>query len=421
MQIIIRDYLRVISRFNLNVKLLLFRTFLVSLYTGIYGIIFNLYILELGYPVTFLGLVLALHTFALSTASIPAGILCDRMDRKTLMVVSGLLLVIATLPMYLTTSPYVMIFSPIATGIFISVAAVCVTPMLAENSSKENIVHVYSINATLGWVASIAGCAVGGFVPGLWRQLSITGNIYQMTLIASVLLLAIGWLLMLVLRNNNAERITSDEPFSLKNIRISRDVSRFVITCITFGIGSGMIVPYFNIYFLNVLKVGVFEIGLASAFAGGFMMFGLIINPYLASRIGKVRSAVVTKVISVPFLILMAITTNFVVASCSYIFYMFFINMAGPATTSFQMEQIHPREHGLALGLMSTGTYLAISASTYISGILIENGNYLLTFLGTCGGYILTAILLFHYFRDREKEHVGSLGFNTLKSRYNIF
>jgi predicted MFS family arabinose efflux permease len=83
--------------------------------------------------------------------------------------------------------------------------------------------------------------------------------------------------------------------------------------------------------------------------------------------------------------------------------YMFLINMAGPATTSFQMELIKPKEQGLAVGVMSTGSYVAISASTYVSGLLIAQGNYIIPFVGTCVAYLATAALLYYYFKDCER------------------
>ena len=164
-----------------------------------------------------------------------------------------------------------------------------------------------------------------------------------------------------------------------------------------------MIVPYFNVYFVKVMKVGVIEVGLASAIAGAVMIGGLMATPYLTSRIGKVRCAVLTKILSAPFLILMALTTNFIMAAGAYVAYMFLINMAGPATTSFQMELIKPKEQGLAVGVMSTGSYVAISASTYISGLLIAQGNYIIPFIGTCAGipgHRCAALLLFQGLRE---------------------
>jgi predicted MFS family arabinose efflux permease len=185
-------------------------------------------------------------------------------------------------------------------------------------------------------------------------------------------------------------------------LKPSPDAIRFTITGITFGIGSGMIVPYFNVYFIKVMGAGVLEVGLASAIAGAVMIAGLFITPYVASRIGKIRSAVYTKILAAPCLVLMAFSGDFFIAAAAYVGYMFFINMAGPATTSFQMERLPRNEQGMALGLISTGSYLAISTSTYLGGWLIARGDYITPFLATCGAYLITAALLYHYFSKAE-------------------
>lgn len=399
-----RNYMSVLSGFNLNIRLLLLRTVVMGLYGGIYGIIFNLYILEMGYKTDFLGLLLAVSLLASSIMSIPAGVLCDRFDRRKLMLVSSVLSVCAVIPIFVFRSPYVLLAFSAVSGVFSAISAVCLTPMLAENCNEEGTVHVFSANASLGWIASVTGCAVGGLMPGFWLQYApVRGDSYQMTLLTSVLLLGTGCLFVFLLRETKClyhERKKLD--FSLKDIRPSSTVLKFTLTNVTFGVASGMIVPYFNVYFMKAVNMGVLEIGLTSAAAGAVMVIGFVLTPLLTSRIGKVRSAVFTKIISAPFLVVMAITRNFILVAGAYVAYMFLINMAGPATTSFQMEQIKPREQGLAVGLMSTGSCIAVSVSAFISGLLIASGNFIVPFLLTCAGYLATAALLYYYFKDTE-------------------
>jgi MFS family permease len=399
----IKEYIRTVSGFHKNVKLLLLRSFVICLYTGIYGILFNLYVLNLGYGADFLGLVLSAQVLASSAMSIPAGVLCDRFDKKKLMIISGLLSTLAAVPLYLFSSPWTLLLFSIMGGIFVSISSVTLTPLLAGNCRKNDTVHVFSANASISWIASVLGCALGGILPGMWGLLSgLRMDGLQLTLLSSVILLAMGLVILLPIKEKEGAKCRCS-TFSLKDIRLSPDVIKFTITSLTFGVASGMIVPYFNVYFTRALHVGVFEVGIASAVAGVVMILGLVTTPYLTSRIGKVRSAVVTKIFSAPFLMLMALTESFLVAAAAYVAYMFFINMAGPATTSFQMEQIKPKEQGFAVGMMMTGNYVAVSASTYLSGLLISKGNYIIPFLVTCAAYVVTAFLLYHYFKDSEQ------------------
>ncbi len=399
----INEYIRTVSGFHKNVKLLLLRSFVICLYTGIYGILFNLYVLNLGYGADFLGLVLATHVLASSAMSIPAGFLCDRFDKKKLMVVSGLLSTLSAIPLYLFSSPWTLLLFSILGGVFVSISSVTLTPLLAENCRKNDTVHVFSANASISWIASVIGCALGGILPGMWGLLKLRMDPLQLTLLASIVLLAMGLAITLFMAERGGARCRCGS-FSLKDVRLSPDVWKFTVTSLTFGVASGMIVPYFNVYFTRALHVGVLEVGIASAVAGAVMVIGFVATPYMTSKIGKVRSAVVTKIFSAPFLMLMALTESFLVAAAAYVAYMFFINMAGPATTSFQMEQIRPKEQGFAVGMMMTGNYVAVSVSTYLSGLLIAKGNYIIPFVATCAAYLATALLLYHYFKDSERH-----------------
>jgi MFS family permease len=404
-----KNYLRAMAGLNVNVRLLLLRTVIMGLYSGIYGIIFNLYILDMGYRADFLGLLLSVSLLTSSAMSIPAGILCDRFDRRKLMLVSSALSVVCVLPIFLLHSPYALVFFSALFGVFSSVSAVCLTPILADNCGSETV-HVFSANASLGWIASVAGCAFGGLLPGLWNRYFAAFNSYRLTLLFALALLALSCVILVMLKTPGhcgQHSMGRKRPFSLAELRPSPLVLKFTLTSVTFGVASGMIVPYFNIYFMDVLNMGVLEIGLTSAAAGLVMIAGFLIIPLLTAKIGKVRSAVATKLLTAPFLIFMAISTNLALAATAYVAYMFLINMAGPATTSFQMEQIEPREQGFAVGLMSTGNCLAVAASSLVSGILITGGNYLVPFLLTCAGYVATAFLLYYYFRDTESR--GSL------------
>jgi MFS family permease len=387
------------------VKILLLRSFIICLYTGIYAILFNLYILNLGYGVDFLGLVLAAHVLASSVMSIPAGILCDRIDKKKLMVISGVASILTELPLYLCASPYSLLLFSIMGGVFVSISSVTLTPLLAENCRKEDTVHVFSANASISWIASVVGCAVGGILPGMWGVFrGVNMDQLQLSLlISAAILLVMGAALMFILKEKKGGEKAACKPFSLKDIPLSGNVLKFTLTSLTFGVASGMIVPYFNVYFTQSMHVSVLDVGLASAVAGIVMVGGFVVTPYLTSKIGMIRSAVLSKLIAAPFLMLMALTQSFLIAAGAFVVYQFFINMAGPATTSFQMEQLKPREQGFAVGMMSTGSYVAVSASTYISGLLIAKGNYLIPFVGTCAAYLITAALLYYYFKDVER------------------
>lgn len=400
----ISDYLRSLSGFNRNVKLFLAQIFIMGIYSGIYGVVFNLHVLELGYKTDFLGLLLSVSMLATSLASVPAGMLCDRFDRKKLIVWSSILSGLAMLMLFLSSSPAVMLAASALSGALSAIATVCATPFLTDNCERDEAVHVFSASSALTWAAAVIGSALGGIVPVAWQMLHLQASRYQLTLVASMLLVFLGCALLIFLKDTKCSVHKPTGGLAAFKVKLSAETLKFTAISVIIGIGAGMIVPYFNVYFTKIIHASVFETGLIFAVADIFMVAGFIAIPYVASRIGRARSAVITQTASLPFLVLMAITTNLLAASTAYVMRMFLMNMASPAQTSLQMEIIHPEERGFAVGLMSTGNSLAIAASTYVSGLLMVGGNYSLPFAVTCISYVVAAALLYYYFGHHERR-----------------
>jgi MFS family permease len=182
------------------------------------------------------------------------------------------------------------------------------------------------------------------------------------------------------------------------------NVQRLVIVNILIGIGAGMIVPFFNVYFHKVLAAPTEQIGVIFSIGQVTMIAGLLLIPLLTERVGKVRTIAITQLLSIPFLILIALTTNIYLAGFAYIMRMSFMNMANPAIANFNMELLGDRERATVGSLTSTGWYLFLALSTYLSGIMMANDNYLLPYMITCVVYLLAAVAYYVFFLRIEKE-----------------
>ena len=85
------------------------------------------------------------------------------------------------------------------------------------------------------------------------------------------------------------------------------------------------------------------------------------------------------------------------------------MNLGGPAITSLQMEMIDPEERGFAIGFMSTVSGVVVSAATYVSGLFMARGNYILPYAATCVAYVLAAALLYRFFKASERSPDGAV------------
>lgn len=377
-----------------NVWLFITRSFILSVYQGIYDVIFNLYILDMGFREDFLGLVISINMLASSAAAVPAGVLCDRYDKRRLMAIFGLLSLISTAPIFLTGSPWVILLFSAIVGACGSVSAVCATPLLTENCESDTV-RVFSLNSAFSLTASIIGCTAGGLMPGIMPGLWPGCRPYRLTLALSLLLLLAGLSTLLMMKGGKPRRTPKKGT-----IRPSPCLMKFTAIGALTGVGTGAIMPYFNVYFVKVLGASPSWIGALFAATNAVMVAGFAVTPLAASRLGKARAAALTQMASIPFLVIMMIPGSLAVCSFAYAARMLLMNMAGPAIASLQMEKISPEERGFAIGFMSTVSGVVVSASAYLSGLFMARGSYMLPYAATCCAYLAAAGLMYHFFKE---------------------
>ena len=88
----VTTYLRTLHKFSREARLYLITYALWGGFFGIHGVLFNLYLLRLGYDAEFIGWVNGVGRFTFGAASLPAGALGGRLgNRRT--IIAGCVLV----------------------------------------------------------------------------------------------------------------------------------------------------------------------------------------------------------------------------------------------------------------------------------------------------------------------------------------
>jgi MFS family permease len=404
------SYLSHVSQFTPNAKKFLAYEFFLSLNAGIYGVIFNLYVLKLGYREDFLGLLLAIMFVTTGLFAIPAAMLCDHIGKKKTLLLSSLLLAGALAVLYTITSSSMLMAMSVIYGVASAFSVVAASPFLAENSTRDERMHLFSMNSVLYNFASIVGNLGGGVLPGI---LILTIGLdavsvlpYRYTLYLSFVAVLLTLLPILAIKEKAPVRVDRMERLKLVvRVAMSRNVKRLVLVNCLIGIGAGMIVPFFNVYFHKVLSASPDQIGIIFSAGQVCMMLTLFAVPMLTEKFGKVRTIALTELLSIPFLVLIALTMNIYMAAFAYIMRMVLMNMANPAISSFNMEIVSEQERATVSSLTQGGWYLCLALSTFLSGILMAQSNYLLPYFITCLVYVAAAIMYYVFFLRIEREN----------------
>jgi len=189
----------------------------------------------------------------------------------------------------------------------------------------------------------------------------------------------------------------------LKNIRSPQTIVKFMIPTALIGFGAGFIVPLINLFFKIRFLASTEQVGIISALGSITLGVGALVAPFLAARLGKVRSVAACEFLSLPFIMLIPLSPNLTYGATAYVLRTALMNMSGPIGTMLQMELVSDSERATTSGLMTMADGLPRATAASASGQMLNEGNYVTPFLITAIIYPLAASLYYLLFRKVEK------------------
>jgi MFS family permease len=134
---------------------------------GIFLVLYNLYIVSLGYGPDFIGVVLFVATIGAGIAIFPAGICVDRFSGKSILIWSSVVIGVAGIGQILFRQPLSLLVSSFIAGVGAAFQLVINAPFLTTNSTPDERPHLFSANIVLGLATIVVGKIVGGALP-IW-------------------------------------------------------------------------------------------------------------------------------------------------------------------------------------------------------------------------------------------------------------
>lgn len=379
----LKDWKTKISSFNRNIRLFMMANILIQVGMGVFSVMYNLYLKELGFPETVNGKVITMTSLASAIMLIPAGFLSDRFGRKWMIIVGSMVTVLTLFYRSVMVEEQSLIYAAFLTGLFMALVQVSGVPFLAENSNASERMHLFSIHFSLVTIASVIGSLGGGVLADalhLYAAMPIQESI-KWVLIVGTIVFALGLIPLFQLKpiarqeNKTAQTSEKELPSSFKrNIII---IVLFGFSNLLIGTGSGLVIPYLNLYFANRFDASNSYIGLILSLGSGMAAIAMLIGPALVKRVGQVRALVIFQLLSIPFLFITGYTNSLLVASIGFLLRQALMNAGNPIQSAIAMDLVHDKYKGLAnsvnqmvfnIGWASTG---AIS-----TGLVMTYGSY---------------------------------------------
>ena len=405
----VAGYRAKLNGFSRNACLFLVYVFLISLSLGIYEVIFNLYILRLGYREDFLGFMLSLVSVSTGLFAIPAAMFCDRAGRKNTLLLSCLLLLFSFSILYTTTSKFLLAFFSVVYGVSSSLKIVTAPTFMVENSTGYERMHLFSMYYLLYTVGVMIRNFAGGNLPQIFisfLDINPIGPVaYQLSLYASLAAVLISLLPLIFINNKRNNLVERSAAFStLFSTLRSVTIQKLILVNGLIGMGWGLALPYFNVYFDIVLGASSKQIGIIFSLSQLVMMFTLLFVPILTEGLGKVKVVALVQLASIPFLLLFISTSILAIAAFGFVMRSAIMNMSNPVLSSFNMEIVSEDQRATVNSLIWMSCYTFVGLSTYAGGLMMAHGFYTLPFLLTCILYIVATVLYYIFFEKVEKK-----------------
>ena len=406
---VLKTYLARVQAFSPNARKYLIGIMIYGAATGVYQLLFNFFILSLGYNEAVLGILVTARSATTLIVALPVGYLADRIGRKLALIIGQGAVGAAILMMVLFPSLPMFLAMNIVIGFSQSLAAVAMGPFLMENSGDVERTYLFSFSSGLRMTAVSIGEWVGGFLP-TWiarsrGALPTSASAYSGALAfvsVGVALSLIPGFLIRQQKQTRAERATF-APLSYMRRRPG-ELTRLILPLLLTSVGAGMIMPFMNVFFRNVHRLSDASIGILFAWGSLAMGIGLLLAPALAERFGKIRVVVATQGLSIPFLALLGFSPWLAVAAVAYYVRLVLMNMSGPVYTTFTMEQVD-RNRARWLPVFPPWPAILAGPLATLSGYFQVRYGFGPSFAITILFYIVSVVMYYVWFWGKRKPN----------------
>lgn len=404
-------YLAAIGQFSRNARLFLVYSLMAELGSGIWAVMFNLYLLRADFPLTFIGTFWLVNMAAHGAVSLPAGLIADRFGRRRAFFIATMIAIVAQGSLLFTVNPLAILVMAAVAGMGEAFHGVTGAPFMIENSEPRERPHLFSLNSSFLQVSRFGGSMAGGYLPLLW---AVTLGIPQVdpgaarwALVTGLPLTALALVPLAFMREKPVELMESFRDLvTFRNVVRPVVIAQLVFLSLFTGIAFGLTIRFFNIFFQDVHNSSDNQIGTILALGALASAGSVLVSPLLAQRWGNVKSIFFTQALSVPFLLLMA-----TVPSLSVVMVMFLVRgavygIAGPLRNQLTMELITSKERGTTAGMTHAAFDLGGGAGAGLAGILIAGGGFTTTFVAAGVLILVPAFLYLRFFAGTEARRL---------------
>ncbi|MEM7034185.1 MAG: MFS transporter [Chloroflexota bacterium] len=380
---------------------------------GLFVVLFNLFLLRLGYGPRFIGMLSALGPIVFILFSIPSGALSQRWGSRRLIIVG-----VSLYAINFTLLPWGEVFETpwrevwfVTNFLLVFLGGALFWPnsdiYLMQVTTEANRSRAFALRQALFPLAGFIGSLIAGQLPGLfarWLGSSIdqpTPYRYALMLCGLAHIISV-----IAMVSTDSERLPKQVQ-ALKDNGQQSSVGLGFISIILplvlvemlWKAGNTGPSNFFNVFLdidlhISPERIG-FLLGLGQLVAAVFALA----TPWLARRIGYGRILFFSLLGMAIGLVTMAGSQNVIRAGGGYIILQALIAISTSAIAIYRMEKVDAIWWGWASGIAIAAQGMGESSILFAGGVIIEQWGFFAFFMTTAGVLVIGALFFFVYFR----------------------
>ena len=361
----------VLGRISPPVWRILLHSSLFGLAGSVADLLFNFYLVSLGYGADIAGLLSTVNRVAGVVLGLPIGLLIDRIGARRSLLIGVVCYSGGWALALLSGALWALALTQFLVGTAQILALTAVVPLMTGVTRSSDRATVFGLNASAAMMIGLLGSLAGGLLPALAAGLLAIGPqdvvAYRLALttVVAIALTAVLPVLRGVPEHSHDEVATSAEPVQA---RLSpRRLLAFALPALLLGVGSGAILPFQNLYFRQQFGLSDAAVGAVLAATALVMGLGAVIGVPISTRLGLQRAAATLRVGAVPAILLMLIPA-LLPATLGFCLRGLFVAASFPLNDALVMHVTPARQRGAAISLTSVLWSLGWASAAIVSG-----------------------------------------------------
>jgi MFS family permease len=388
-----------------NARMYLLASILLAFGMGVQLVLYNLYLLELGFREDLVGQVAAAVALGVAIGGLPAGLFYARFGGKVSFGVAIIASVLSMVLRAVSTEPIWLITWAVVNGLANSIFYVAIFPFITDQSTPRERPHLYGMNLAVWTGLMVLGSLLSGYLPGLWHT-AVPGlsllSYHRITLLLAAVLGLLAVIPVRLMRRDKISAATVDIRRLLPQSQGGRAIVNGALVLILFGIVLGLTQPFYNVYFKRVFTANTELIGTLISLSQLMGLVSSLFVPTVVRRLGLVLGPAVVMAVAAPLTLLMGLPLTLGLIA---IIFMVRVGLEWLALTPLMnliMEVVDPVDRGAMSGVRLVTNYGAQALAGAAGGWVVVSAGYTSLFIIAALLQLLTGLMTWMLFNTKR-------------------